>query len=209
MAKFRICPHCGHRNSPNKIQCEICEEDLISVRVTEETAEKSAPPVPAPEPEARRIRICENCGMHHRPNERKCSQCGEDISDILPVAENGPGSQEPTPVMLLPRRYMLASLQGDLLYEIPEGETVLGREAALSDYLRERLYVGRKQARLCLEDDRLSIGNLRATNETFVNNRRLGDQMTELCEGDEIGLGGNSVSGKRQDLAAYFRVVRK
>lgn len=248
MAKYRICPYCGYRNSPNKYQCENenCGEDLISVRVTEEPGEpvRQAPmaepyrpapaaepyrpapaaepyrpdpaagpyrPAPIAQPDARMVRICDNCGTHNRPNDRKCSQCGEDISDIPPVAENGTDSgvrQEPV-MQKGGRRYMLASLSGDLLYEIPEGETVLGREAELSDYLEERLYVGRRQAKLVLKNDRLTIENLRSTNYTFVNNRSLDDRMMELHEGDEIGLGGNSVSGKRQDLAAYFRVVRK
>ena len=257
MAKYRICPYCGYRNSPNKYQCENenCGEDLISVRVTEEPGEpvRQAPmaepyrpapaaepyrpapaaepyrpapaaepyrpdpaagpyrPAPIAQPDARMVRMCDNCGTHNRPNDRKCSQCGEDISDIPPVAENGTDSgvrQEPV-MQKGGRRYMLASLSGDLLYEIPEGETVLGREAELSDYLEERLYVGRRQAKLVLKNDRLTIENLRSTNYTFVNNRSLDDRMMELHEGDEIGLGGNSVSGKRQDLAAYFRVVRK
>ena len=177
MAKYRICPYCGYRNSPNKYQCENenCGEDLISVRVTEEPGEpvRQAPmaepyrpapaaepyrpdpaagpyrPAPIAQPDARMVRICDNCGTHNRPNDRKCSQCGEDISDIPPVAENGTDSgvrQEPV-MQKGGRRYMLASLSGDLLYEIPEGETVLGREAELSDYLEERLYVGRRQSR--------------------------------------------------------------
>ncbi|MBQ9008490.1 MAG: FHA domain-containing protein [Clostridia bacterium] len=226
MAKYKICPDCGRLNPTNALDCE-CGTDLSEIHVSDEAFAPQRT-----ETSVRMVRICEACHAQNPPSARKC-RCGEDISDISPVPESSvPGAQAApevaspyreqmerpvretwtapaAPVQVSPKNYMLSSLDGDLLYQISEGETVLGREAELADYLEKRLYVSRRHAALRLEGDRLTIENLRATNMTFVNNRSLGDQAVELHEGDEIGLGGNSVGGSRQDRAAYFRVVRK
>ncbi|MGN1108725.1 MAG: FHA domain-containing protein [Oscillospiraceae bacterium] len=47
--------------------------------------------------------------------------------------------------------------------------------------------------------------NLSTTNFTYVNNVRISSRQ-ELHDGDEIGLGGNSAEGTRQEGAAYFTV---
>ena len=145
------------------------------------------------------VRVCEECGTPNPPNGRKCEKCGEDMSDIMPT----PGAAEQR------KNYLLASLDGVAALPIPEGETILGREAELSGYLGGKMYVGRRQAKICLRDGKLTIENLKATNYTFVNNQSVEGRVVELKEGDEIGLGGNSADGQRQELAAYFRVQLK
>ena len=224
MAKYKICPSCGRRNPPNALDCEAeeCGADLSTVHVTDEAFAGTASTAgtagtagtasgQTSSPFVRMVRICEECGAVNPANARKC-RCGEEISDILPVPENSAAQVQTAPVkpiQMTPKNFMLSSLDGSLLYQISEGETILGREAELENYLEERLYVSRRHARLYLENGRLTIENLSATNYTFVNNMSLDGQRMELHEGDEIGLGGNSVNGNRQEMAAYFRVVRK
>ena len=51
------------------------------------------------------------------------------------------------------------------------------------------------------------IKNYSNTNFTFVNNVKISsEEFLELHDGDEIGLGGNSQDGERQQGAAYFIV---
>ena len=40
---------------------------------------------------------------------------------------------------------------------------------------------------------------------TYVNNKKI-QERTKLQDGDEVGLGGMSINGSRQEEAAYFLV---
>ena len=52
------------------------------------------------------------------------------------------------------------------------------------------------------------VFNFSKTNYTYINNVKIeDDNPKELKDGDEIGLGGNSQNGQRQNEAAYF-VIR-
>lgn len=194
MTRFKLCPYCGTKNPPAMLECSQCEADLTAVRA----ADGAQPPEAAPpeaeisaeiEPQARRV--CEECGTANPAGARKCSQCGADISYITPVSAGG-------------LRCTLASDDGTE-FELTAPITVVGREAALAEYLADKGYVGRKQAEFALTEDGLYIKNLGRTNGTFVNGERLGDAARKLCGGEVIGLGGNPDSG-RQPLAAYFTV---
>jgi len=75
----------------------------------------------------------------------------------------------------------------------------------MSDYLINKKYVGRSQAKLTINNNELWIENLSGTNPTFVNNKKI-TEKTKLSDGDEIGLGGIVINGSRQEQAAYFLV---
>ena len=199
MEKFKICPYCGTKNLPTALECDSCETDLSTVRVTDEETSKrrendeslspSAPPM-------MRVRVCESCGFANPANARKCSSCGEDISDVIPT-ETSPEEE---------KHYVLASLDGEYAFQLPVGDTTIGREAVMSEYLVRKSFVSRQHAQLELRDGRLILKNLSRTNYTFVNNQKASDDAVELKDGDIIGLGGNEQNGKRQDNAAYFMV---
>ena len=197
MAKFKICPVCGAKNAPSLMDCENCFTDLTGVRITDEEAELSKEPAPENVPASHKtlVRVCD-CGAQNPPNARKCSACGEDISDILPTELE---STQP--------KYQLTSLDGTFTYDLPEIEIVLGRENELRCFLDGKSYVSRKQCRIFVQDGRLSIENLSGTNPTFVNDAKI-EGPTEIKDGDEIGLGGFCKDGNRQELAAYL-LVRK
>lgn len=195
MEKFKICPVCGMRNKPNMIECLGCETDLTSVKATDEETEKAkndTPEIEVSKSQEEYVRICD-CGCINAPTAKKCTECGEDISDIAPTL-NEQGSE---------CVFVMASVDGTYVFEIKEGEVVIGREHEMKEYLMNKPYVSRQHAKLIKEADKVFIENLSGTNYTFVNNQRI-TERTELKFDDEIGLGGNEVNGKRQDEAAYL-----
>ena len=201
MEKYKVCPYCGRHNPPKMLECVQCETDLSNVRVLDGTMEakskddkncKEENMVVTP-----RIRICD-CGARNPVNARKCSKCGEDISDVIPVLDMQVEANE--------IHYVLASINGEFAYEIMEKKVVVGREAEMREYLSNKPYVSRNHAELSVENGNLYIVNLSKTNYTYVNNQKITQEKHEIKDGDEIGLGGNSQNGIRQKDAAYFQV---
>ena len=143
------------------------------------------------------VRVCE-CGTKNPPNARKCSACGEDISDITPTPDTCEAEQEKG----VP--FMITSVDGKYAFEIPEGETVIGREHTMKEYLKEKLYVSREHCKITNNGNGLFVENLAKTNYTYLNNEKV-TERTKLSDGDELGLGGISRGGY-QDKAAYFTV---
>ena len=205
MNKFKICPTCGAKNMPTMIECVNCETDLTGTPIGEDLSERETigSYVPAA-PVAKNIhmvRICE-CGAKNLPSVRKCSQCGEDISDITPVPDTSDEEK-----VSQQYRYILASLDGQFTFEISTNMTIIGRENAMKEYLWQKTYVSRKHAEILLEGGKLWIKSYTSTNHTYVNNEQIkDDKYVELHNDDVIGLGGKEMNGLMQDQAAYFRV---
>ena len=193
MAKFKICPLCGAENAPSLMDCENCSADLMGVRIMEEDDEPKPETLPLEEPPKILVRICD-CGAQNPSNARKCSACGEDISDILP-----------TELEAAQEKYRLTSLDGTFAYDITEDEVVVGREHEMQCFLAGKSYVSRKQCRFYMQDGKLYLENLSSTNPTFVNDQQIGSTV-EVKDGDEVRLGGFCKDGKRQELAAYLLV---
>jgi len=195
MEKFKICPVCGMRNKPNMIECLGCETDLTSVKATDEETEMAKSDVQESEvskPQEEYVRICD-CGAVNSATAKKCAECREDISDIAPTLNEQRSECA----------FVMASVDGTYIFEIKDGEALIGREHEMKEYLMSKPYVSRQHAKLIKEADKVFIENLSGTNYTFVNNQRIAER-TELKFDDEIGLGGNEVNGKRQDEAAYL-----
>lgn len=199
MEKYKICPYCKSKNPPSVIECINCEADLTGVNITDEETEKmNEANTIRQEPivEKRMVRICE-CGTKNPSNARKCSACGEDISDIIPIEDSCEIKKE--------RLFVLSSLDGQYIYEVTSSDVIVGRENSMSDYLFSKSYVSRSQARITKENGEIFIENLSKTNYTFVNNQKI-TEKTKLNEDDEIGFGGKKVNGMYQEQAAYFKV---
>jgi len=198
LAKYKICPSCGQHNPPTLIECGACEADLTGIRIMEAAAEQEEAEAdtvsPAP---GELVKACEECGAENPPQARKCQACGEDISDILPAAA------QPRTVS-----YRLESADGAYSLSIDAPLYTIGRNHEMGDYLETKPYVSRRHAKLTVVSDDLYIEDLSNTNNTFINNELIPDEVPiRLREGDEIGLGGKVVNGSRQNEAAYF-VVR-
>lgn len=202
MDKYKVCPVCGAHNNPLFLECTECETDLQNVPVVDENMEKEAKNSTVTEhptsssSSTRMVRICD-CGAKNPVQARRCSECGEDISMIVPVPDQDKVEQ----------RYILSAIDGAFAYEIKKGSTVIGRENEMKEYLSSKPYVSRKHAELILDQDLavMKIKNCSNTNYTFINNKKIsGEMIVELKDGDEIGLGGNEQNGTRQENAAYF-----
>lgn len=199
LAKYKVCPECGKHNPPSLLECRYCEFDLTGVRVVDDETEQketatnqsSVPPV-----EATLVRVCE-CGAENAPQARKCAVCGEDISDIIPSPKQKPASTG--------SYYELRSVDGTFSVMIDKPILIIGREVELKEYLADKVYVSRQHAKLTVVAGKLFIENLSGTNKTYVNNEEIPDDApTPLSSGDEIGLGGKVIDGRRQQEAAYF-----
>ena len=199
LKKFKICPDCGTKNEPNAIECIECDSDLTGVRVTDEEAEQAKiksdnQSEPHEADKNKLVRICD-CGVKNPPNARKCTACGEDISDVVPTSDNQIKSVS----------FQLSSLDGKLNFKIEDNEMVIGRENGLKDYLVTKTFVSRKHCRITIENDELFVEDLNSSNSTYINNKRV-ECKTKLSAGDELALGGLVRNGSRQEQAAYFVV---
>ncbi len=197
MEKYKVCPYCGIQNGPTLFECIKCETDLTGIKITDEEAERGLSATIKNNTFAAdkvMVRICD-CGTKNPANARKCSSCGEDVSDIMPVPDK---KSEPT-------SFLLSSLDGTFAYKITDAETIIGRENAMSQYLQNKAFVSRAHVKITVENDELFIENLSATNFTFINNKKISEKV-KLNDGDELGFGGIYKNNQRQEQAAYFLV---
>lgn len=198
LEKYKVCPVCGEHNPPSLLECRKCETDLTGIKVTDsameqKTAEEKISAAPTGGGTPVLARVCE-CGAHNPPQARKCKECGEDISDIIPstVMEEQAFS------------YKLEAIGDDFSITLDQPVIIIGREAELKDYLSSKIYVSRQHAKLTIVAGKVMIENLSNTNKTFINNIAVGNEPTALSDGDEIGMGGMEKNGERQKGAAYF-----
>lgn len=197
MSKIKICPNCGHHNSPGLLECAKCEEDLTTVRIsdTDDVQPNNTPSVPSVRADVY-VRICTECGAQNPPAARKCQQCGEDISDVRPTpAETSQCHQA-----------VLKTEDGYSFSVCSETSTVIGRDAQMADYLCHHTFVSRSHAELSFHDGALWVRDLGSTNHTFVNDEQIGSDPHRLEENDTLSLGGKLLNGAKQCQAAYFTV---
>ena len=207
MAKYRRCPECGAINPPSRLACIKCGLDSLELeKILDDTVpaqkekEYSVSDHSSGFSTVAMVRICD-CGKHNPMQARKCSECGEDISDIVPVPETeNENSSSQT-------HFILSSLDGEYAYELIDNLTFVGRENKMQEYLSSKQFVSRKHAEFLIEQGKLYIKNHSTTNFTFVNNDKLPEEKyVELNDEDEIGLGGKVMNGSRQENAAYLIV---
>lgn len=202
MDKFKICPVCHAKNSPAVLECIECGNDLMGVRIVDE-ASLEAQKVPEPEtvsaPTDELVRVCD-CGAENELSARKCSVCGEDISDVIPTPRKN-ASEFP--------HFVFMSFDEAAKLELTcPSEHIIGRENELMEYLSAKSFVSRRHAKLTVTSEGVFIENLSKANGTYINNEKIDDGTAyKLCVNDEVGLGGFVNQNGRQDLAAYF-VVR-
>lgn len=203
MSKYKICPACGTQNDPRNMECVTCSYDLMATPIMDSDNEKNKSlqcepdemNAPKQEVVVELVRIC-SCGEMNPPQLRKCQRCHEDISDVMPI---------PKPVENIVR-YQLEQIGTNYIYSVPCGTAIIGRENNMKECLADKRYVSRTHAKLVVDNGKLYIENLSKTNYTYVNNAKISEGRTELKIGDEIGLGGMIIAGKRQEQAAFFIV---
>lgn len=201
MDKYKICSMCGKHNLPIMLECEECGTDLMNCPVVDKEIEKANREISHEKvklnTETSMIRLC-SCGTKNPVQARKCLNCGEDISDIVPSMDL---SNEKDRCMTL------VSFDGEYTFELPNEKIIVGRESNMSKYLSKKNFVSRRHAEIKKENNKFYIKNLSGTNYTYINNVKITeDDFVEIHDGDEIGLGGIEKDGKRQEGAAYFTV---
>ena len=200
MNYYKKCPVCGHENLPVLFECENCGTDITGIRMTNDqeriaqSINKESSEENSQSPQNSYIKVC-SCGAKNAPNQRKCTQCGADISGVIAtLASDGEAF-----------KMILQSTDGQYAYEISDDEVVLGREEEMGEYLKDKSYVSRRQCRIKLENQMVYVENLSTTNPTFVNDEPIAGNKA-LADGDVLSLGGTTVGGKHQQQAAYFLV---
>lgn len=103
--------------------------------------------------------------------------------------------------------FLLLSINDAYCFEIEKDFLTIGRDHFMCEYLCKKPFVSRKHAIITTDGKSLVIENLSEKNSTYVNNKRLAvGERVSLTDGDELGLGGFTEHGKRQEDAAYFLV---
>lgn len=162
----------------------------------DETTKEETTLDPVPEKSGELVRVCELCNTKNKSNARKCANpdCGEEISDIIPVA-----------LSTLANTYELTSQDGRFRLAITDAIHTIGREDEGSEYLTTKTFVGRKHAEITMRGGLVYLTDLSSTNGTFLNGKQLGKGTSVLLnDGDEIWLGGTRNADNYQDKAAYF-----
>lgn len=200
MDKFKICPVCHAKNSPAVLECSECGNDLMGVRIVDEASleeQKHSRNEPDTVPQENDlVRICD-CGTENELSARKCSACGEDISDVIPTPRSKANKQ--------PHFFFMSYDEAVKLELSCPSEHIIGRENELSDYLSSKTFVSRRHAKLTVTSEGVFIENLSKANGTYINNEKIDDGTAyKLCVSDEIGLGGFANQNGRQEFAAYF-----
>jgi ribosomal protein L40E len=194
--KFKICPTCGEHNPPARLECQKCEADLTGVKIVDENSlnkDKSVSVNKETHLFSNLVKKCD-CGAVNPSQARKCTVCGEDISDISPVQNQSSANQ-----------FILRAIDDEYSFTLDKTITIVGREAEMKDYLCTKSYVSRNHSKFTIIDTNVYIVNMSATNSTFVNNKPIScETSTLLKNGDEIGFGGKLINGNRQIEAAYF-----
>lgn len=208
LKKYKVCPSCGEHNRPTSLECRKCETDLTGVRVVDSQTEQreiqqidneNTGVTNLENTSVSLVRVCEECGAENVPQARKCKQCGEDISDILPISSSQAFEK--------PVAFKLTTVDGEYSAVMDKSLSIVGREADLKEYLGSKIFVSRQHVEFTIVAGKIFVRNLSSTNKTFVNNVEISnDSPTALNFGDEVGIGGKVISGSRQEHAAYFIV---
>lgn len=197
MAKYKVCPSCNAKNSPAVLECVECGNDLMGVKLIDDAVTPVVVAEPAKQESGEQlIRLCD-CGTENELPNRKCTSCGEDLSDIVPT---------PRAAVQTAATHKITSLDGQCILQLVcPGEYVIGRENELAEYLGRKSYVSRRHAKITVTAEGVFLENLSRANGTYANNEKLSDGTAyRLCSGDEIGFGGMECRSGRQDQAAYF-----
>lgn len=216
--KIKICPKCQQENSDTARTCVSCKADLRTVRPKDagfvrkmKEEEKS---------DLKQYKECPECRHKNPANSNKCANCGESLvgelvkTDAAPEVEHTeakkPAEKPASGATAVNRDVLdqiwLVTTDNIFKYQIPDGETILGRQNVGAEYFSVKDFVGRTQARITRMGEMVMIEDLNSTNGTYVNGERLEAGVPKrITTSDTIGLGGNHVS---QTRAAFFKIVQ-
>lgn len=181
----RFCSLCGHANLPGANFCENCGARLAPP-ASPEPAAQAVPPVPAVSPPSPAPQPATPPALAQPP---------------APVAQPPatPSPAVPQAQVFVTGRLVIKGSNTSL--PVPAGKSVvtIGREDPVSNIFPEidlaqhgglEQGVGRRHARLVLQNNQVCLEDMNSVNGTFLNQTRLAPgQPTPLKDGDELRMG--------------------
>ncbi|MBM4359360.1 MAG: FHA domain-containing protein [Deltaproteobacteria bacterium] len=200
---MKVCPYCGKQNQDHYRFCLGCGAELPPPGaapsapagghgiVDEETvggtgAPVAAPAEPAPPPEPP-PGTCPECSTVNPPTNRFCASCGCKLEKKAAAA---PPPKARTVVPSEPTSgFVLVALdaEGNDIgrFELPRGETVLGR--ATGGVFGNDAFLSPKHARLVAKDGRLTVSDAGSLNGIY--RKLLAEQRAPLAPGQFFRIG--------------------
>ena len=208
------CPSCNTPAPPGAIFCDHCGYDL---RTVAPSAQPMTPPS-ASQVEMGEI-ICPSCQHRNIPGSAFCENCGAQLVQaraVQPPGSQGSAAQQPSippahdssgvqrpagppAVETITGRFVIPDPEVSLPVPLGKQEIILGREDPVSGVFPDidldphgghEAGVGRRHARLFIQNGQVYIEDLESVNGTTVNRQRVAArQSIPLKSGDEIRLG--------------------
>lgn len=134
--------------------------EQVGIKVPDPSAHQPEPPIAAPKPEPLQKIVLPDAS----PGPATATAAGMKVSNPRLVADDGS------------------------VFLIPEGESVVGRDATADLSLAGESTVSRRHAQLIREGDRVRIQDLGSTNGAYVNGAKV-ESSLELHDGDQVQFG--------------------
>lgn len=128
------------------------------------------------------VKICPNCGHRNTVNEVMCTLCMADLTMVQPVEDI---SEEDCKTVVFSQSTLILRNEDYNLELPPNKEYIIGRHGEGKEYFSKFPYVSRKHARILYENGSWYVEDLKSTNHTYLNGKKL-EEITKLNNGDEI-----------------------
>lgn len=156
-----------------------------------------------------RVKVCpvRTCGTTNKPNQRRCKECGTDLTRVE-IREEGEGS-DVEPGSIPERKEQIPGANREELgttvraaLEFPWGKVPvrgglnIGRLpefSPIADWIEENLSVSGRHAEVYLDEDGfLYVRHMSTTNPTYINGESIDPGVPiQLADGDEVGFSRN------------------
>ena len=173
MARVKVCPGCGHKNSPGEPRCTACAYPVANVLATVD------PPVEAPTPDEPIGNGGPTGPSVPVPNDAPVEEAPEKLRKTTLEAPIGP-------------RATLVFEWGEVAVTNRDSVRV-GRDPEFSphaDRITDNEYVSRRHAEVFMKDGRVYVRHMSTTNPTYHNGDPIAAPGTEaqLFDEDEVGF---------------------
>lgn len=169
--RYKICKSCGAKNSINEFLCIECMgRDFETNNTPKESKSVEV-----------KYKICISCGVKNRIDNKICNSC---LGSEFEVLEE---KKEEFKTVIEQFKELNISIDGKNF--IITDETIVGREATLSEILSNYTTVSREHLKFIYKNRSWRVIDLNSTNGSFLNSVRLNPNQEYLIEaGNELKL---------------------
>lgn len=173
MARVKVCPGCGYRNSPGEPRCTKCGYPIADVRATDDA------PVAEPPP-------------HEPIGSRESEGRSEATPRDAPLEQPPEKPRETTLETPIGPRATLVFEWGEVAVT-NRNSVCVGRDPEFSphaDHITDNEFVSRRHAEVFMRDGRIYVRHMSTTNPTYHNGDPIATPGTEaqLFDEDEVGF---------------------